>query len=219
MSVKSYRNASGVSSKPKNRKQLRIDWHEAATCAFQIELRDYSDILEYITEYVLGKNYHRIDLLIIKKLSDMTIPKNIALILRTFNLMEIKGLGSSVSTDSYYKIVGYAGLFIEQTGEPNQYSALDVSLTFLSLHYPRKLMKHLREDRKLTVANVSPGYIISIKRHLLHRLSSPVNFLLKTTCICAVLPTISMIWSLQTGWLTIIKNIRNWISTTDICSK
>ena len=157
MSVKSHLNASGVSSKSRNHKPPRVNWHEAATCAFKIELKDYADILEYITEYVLGKNYHRIDLLIIKKMTDMTIPKNIALIFRTFNLLEVKGIGSSVSTDSYYKMIGYAGLFIEQTGEPNQYSALDVSLTFLSFHYPRKLIKHLSEDRKLTVAKVSPG--------------------------------------------------------------
>ena len=138
-------------------KKSRVNWHEATTCAFQIELKDYADILEYITEYVLGKNYHRIDLLIIKKLADVTIPKNIAIIFKTFNLLEIKGIGSSVSTDSYYKTIGYAGLLIDQTGKSNQYSALDVSLTFLSLHYPRKLMKHLTMERKLTVAKVSPG--------------------------------------------------------------
>ena len=138
-------------------KKSRVNWHEAATCALQIELKDYSDILEYITEYVLGKNYHRIDLLIIKKLSDVTIPKNIALIFKTFNLLEIKGIGSSVSTDSYYKMIGYAGLLIDQTGKSNQYSALNISLTFLSLHHPRKLMKHLTVERKLTVAKVSPG--------------------------------------------------------------
>ena len=138
-------------------KKSRVNWHEAATCAFQIELKDYADILEYITEYALGKNYHRIDLLIIKKLTDIIIPKNIALIFKTFNLLEIKGIGSSVSTDSYYKTIGYAGLLINETGELNQYSALDVSLTFLSLHYPRKLMKHLLKERKLTVAKISPG--------------------------------------------------------------
>ena len=138
-------------------KKSRVNWHEAATCAFQIELKDYADILEYITEYALGKNYHRIDLLIIKKLTDIIIPKNIALIFKTFNLLEIKGIGSSVSTDSYYKTIGYAGLLINETGELNQYSALDLSLTFLSLHYPRKLMKHLLKERKLTVAKISPG--------------------------------------------------------------
>ena len=138
-------------------KKSRVNWHEAATCAFQIELQDYSDFLEYITEYVLSKNSYRIDLLIIKKLIDKIIPKNIALIFKTFNLLEIKGIGSSVSTDSYYKMIGYAGLLIDQTGESNQYSALDISLTFLSYHYPRNLMRHLRKERNLTVAKVSPG--------------------------------------------------------------
>ena len=138
-------------------RKSRVNWHEAATCAFQIELKDYSDLLEYIEEYALGKNKYRIDLLIIKKLSDIMIPKNIARIFKTFNLLEIKGVGSSTGTDSYYKTIGYTGLLIEQTGKTNQYSGLDVSLTFLSLHYPRNLMKHLKKERKLTVEKVSPG--------------------------------------------------------------
>ena len=141
----------------------RVDWHEAASCAFQIELKDYSHILEYISEYPLGKNSYRIDLLVIKKLTDEMISKNIARIFRTFNLLEIKGVGSSISIDSYYKTIGYAGLLIAQMGKSErdsrktQYSSLDVSLTLLSCHYPRKLMKHLREDRKIPVAKISDG--------------------------------------------------------------
>ena len=54
-------------------------------------------------------------------------------------------------------MIEYAGLLIDQTGEANQYSALDVSLTFLSLHYPRNLIKHLKQERKLNVAKVSLG--------------------------------------------------------------
>ena len=157
MSVKSNRNVSDVPAKQTNRKQLRVNWHEAASCALQIELRDYSDILEYMEEYVLGKNYYRIDLLVIKKLTEQTIPKNIALIFKSFNLFEIKGVGSSVSIDSYYKTIGYAGLLIDQTGEKDQYSSLDVSLTILSCHYPVKLMKHLHDERKLSVEKISPG--------------------------------------------------------------
>ncbi|MCM1121736.1 MAG: hypothetical protein NC416_04055 [Eubacterium sp.] len=135
----------------------RINWHEAATCAFQIELKDYSDLLQYITEYKLGRNNYRIDLLIIKKLTDQIISKNIALIFRTFNLLEIKGVGSSVTINSYYKTIGYAGLLIAQMGTSPQYSSLDVSLTLLSCHYPRKLMKHLCKERNLTVAKVTTG--------------------------------------------------------------
>ena len=115
-----------------------VDWHKAASCAFQIELKDYSHILEYISEYPLGKNSYRIDLLVIKKLTDEMISKNIARIFRTFNLLEIKGVGSSISIDSYYKTIGYAGLLIAQMGKSEhtshktQYSSLDVSLTLLS---------------------------------------------------------------------------------------
>ena len=141
----------------------RVDWHEAASCAFQIELKDYSHILEYISEYPLGKNSYRIDLLVIKKLTDEMIPKNIARIFKTLNLLEIKGVGSSISIDSYYKTIGYAGLLIAQMGKSErashkiQYSSLDVSLTLLSCHYPRKLMKHLKQERNLPVAKISDG--------------------------------------------------------------
>ena len=141
-------------------KKYRVNWHEAASCALQIELRDYSDLLEYLPEYILGKNSYRIDLLIIKKLTKQPIPKSIAHIFRTFNLFEIKGLGSSVSIDSYYKTIGYAGLLIAQSGSKNQYSRRDISLTLLSFHYPQKLMKHLlslQKEMYLTVEKSSPG--------------------------------------------------------------
>lgn len=135
----------------------RVNWHEAASCAFQIELKDYSGILEYMTEYPLGKNSYRIDLLIIKKLTDEIIPKNIGRIFKTFNLLEIKGTGSSLNTDSYYKTIGYAGLLIAHMGKRSQYSGLDISLTFLSFHYPDRLMNHLKKERKLTVEKTCAG--------------------------------------------------------------
>ncbi|MBD5396516.1 MAG: hypothetical protein HDR71_20125 [Lachnospiraceae bacterium] len=144
----------------RKQKRPRVNWHEAASCALQIELRDYSDLLEYLPEYILGKNSYRIDLLVIKKLTGQPIPKSIAHIFKTFNLFEIKGLGSSVSIDSYYKTIGYAGLLIAQSGSKNQYSRKDISLTFLSYHYPQRLMKHLlslQKEMNLTVENSSKG--------------------------------------------------------------
>ncbi len=93
-------------------------------------------------------------------MTEKIIPKNIALIFKTFNLFEVKGVGSSVSIDSYYKTIGYAGLLISQTGKLNQYSRNDISLTFLSCHYPRNLMRHLhllQEEQKLTIEKIAPG--------------------------------------------------------------
>lgn len=101
------RSKTSVSDKTEHKrsKNPRVNWHEAASCALQIELRNYSDFLEYITEYILGKNSYQIDMLVIKKLTNQVIPKNIARIFKTFNLFEIKGLGSSVNIDSYYKTI------------------------------------------------------------------------------------------------------------------
>lgn len=144
-------------------KRHYTNWHEAAVCAIQIELRNYTQFLEFQPEYILGKNSYRIDLLIIRKLSSQLIPKNIAKIFTDFNLFEVKGAGSSVNTDCYYKTIGYAGIFINQTGNPNQYTNVNISLSFLCLHYPRNLMKHLKNERKLTVAKFVPGVYYIIK--------------------------------------------------------
>ena len=138
-------------------KKHRTNWHEAAVCAVQIELRDYADLLDFQPEYTLGKNKYRIDMLIIKKLITQPIPKNIARIFRSYNLFEIKGIGSSVKINSYYKTIGYAGLFIDQISTDEQHSALDLTITFLCFHYPRELVKHLTCERNLVVAKSSPG--------------------------------------------------------------
>ena len=149
--------ASTASSKTASLKKRNTNWHEAAVCAVQIDLQEYAHLLQFLSEYILGKNNYRIDMLIVKKLSAEIIPKNIAYIFKTYNLFEIKGIGSCISTDSYYKTIGYAGLFINQTGKRNQYTALDISLSFLSFHYPLRLMKHLQKDRKITVEKFSNG--------------------------------------------------------------
>lgn len=141
------------------RRRRRVNWHEAAACAIEIELRDYADLLQFFTEYILGKNSYRIDLLVIRKLSAFVIPKNIARIFRTYNLFELKGIHSSLTADAYYKAIGYAGLLINQLNSAGQeqYTALDVSITFLTFRYPRKLLKHLTDERHLTVEKSSTG--------------------------------------------------------------
>ena len=75
----------------------RVNWHEAAACAVQIELRDYEHMLDFQTEYMLGHNSYRIDLLVIRKLSDLPIFKNIAHNFKAYNLFEVKGFHSSLS--------------------------------------------------------------------------------------------------------------------------
>lgn len=152
-----------VSSNAVPHKRYNTNWHEAAACAVQIELHEYKHLLQFHSEYILGKNNYRIDLLIIRKLCEEVIPKNFAYIFKTYNLFEIKGIGSSLSTDSYYKTIGYAGLLINQIGKRNQYTALNISLSFLSFHYPKSLMRHLQKDRNLIVEKFSNGVYHIVK--------------------------------------------------------
>lgn len=153
---KSHLDSAPSVSASSNRKP-RVNWHEAAACAIEIELRDYTQFLQFLSEYTLGKNSHRIDLLVIKKLSEQPIPKNIARIFKAYNLFEIKGIHSSTTVRSYYKTIGYAGIFIDQISDEKPCTSLDLSISFLTFHYPRKLLKHLQKERHLTVEKFSPG--------------------------------------------------------------
>lgn len=135
----------------------RTNWHEAAVCAIQIDLRDYAHMLEYHPEYTLSNNNNRIDLLIIRKLLDEPIPKSIARIFKSYNLFEIKGICSSLTTDAYYKTNGHASYLINAAGTLNQYSRQDVTLTFLSFRYPRKLFSHLQKDCKKDIERPYSG--------------------------------------------------------------
>ena len=134
-----------------------VNWHLATTCALRIDLRDYESILEYDTEYTLGKNYYRIDLLIIRKISDLPISKALAADFKKVNLFEIKGIGSSVSIQSYYKMHGYAGLYLDTVWKDRRLTAKDLTINFISRSFPMKLFNHLREDCHFTVEKIAPG--------------------------------------------------------------
>ena len=60
----------------------RIAWHPAFFGAIQLELDEYSDALQFISEYQLTTEPLRIDVVIIKKTADIPIKKNIAEIFR-----------------------------------------------------------------------------------------------------------------------------------------
>lgn len=42
-------------SKSTTHPKRHANWHEAASCAVQIELRDYIDMLDFQSEFILGK--------------------------------------------------------------------------------------------------------------------------------------------------------------------
>lgn len=143
-------------------KKTRTNWHTAAVCAVMITFREYSQHLKYHSEYRLLKNMCRIDLLVICKAPDIAIPHCLARIFRSHNLFEIKGLHSSVTIHTYYKTIAYAALLITENEKEAPYTRNEISLSFLCHRYPKKLLRHLTEDCKKTVAKASNGiYYVS----------------------------------------------------------
>ncbi len=135
----------------------RVNWHSAAADAIQITLRDYDNLLEYRREYSLSRGAHRIDLLVIHKLLDVPIPHPIARQFAAYNLFEIKGISSSVTVTAYYKTIAYAALLIAENAASPPHFRRDISLTFVSHRFPRKLIRYLTEECQKKVANPFPG--------------------------------------------------------------
>ena len=146
-----------------SKKSHKTNWHEAIYCAIQIDLRDYSHLLEYKKEYTLSANNNRMDMLIIKKKSDFKIPKHIASIFRTHNIFENKGAHASLTKSAYYKTNGHAGYYINLYKGSNLIDRRDITLTFPTFRYPRKLFTHLTKECNKTIDNPFPGvyYILN----------------------------------------------------------
>jgi hypothetical protein len=147
----------------------------------QLELAQYGDALQFNPEHQLTAEPLRIDLIIIRKVRDVAIDKNIATIFRAHNILEFKGPGGYISVNTFYKAYAYACLYASQ----NRLPITDLTLTFVESRRPRDLLVHLRQVRGYRVEKTSPGIytvvgdIIPIQIIDQRRLSEEENFWLK----------------------------------------
>ena len=63
-----------------------LQWHPGFCAALQIELQEESGNLEFYPEYELSKKPMRKDTLIVKKMTDSSVRKNIGRIFRKHNI-------------------------------------------------------------------------------------------------------------------------------------
>ncbi|MCL2833352.1 MAG: hypothetical protein FWD78_09310 [Treponema sp.] len=145
----------GRTENHKNRrhKPSYINWHLAFIEAIRLELEDYKDFLEFITEYNLTTEPLRIDCIIIKKNRDTVIDKNIAAIFREVNLLEYKSPDDYISVSDFYKVYGYACLYACLEEIP----VTCMTISIIGNHFPGKLIKHLKNTRKYEVVENNPG--------------------------------------------------------------
>lgn len=112
------------------KRKHKINWHHAVFEVLKIELEEYLHQLEFWEEYHLGKSKDslRVDVLIIQKLSNLHIPKQIAEKFQIYNLIEYKSPGDNLSIDDYYKLIGYACIFRFNTGRVNEVKNEEITL-------------------------------------------------------------------------------------------
>ena len=130
-----------------------LHWHGAFIEALRLELSAYGEDLEFHENFPLTTEPLRVDCVIIKKAKDLVITKNIGEIFREVNIIEYKSPGDYVSVQDFYKVYGYACLYANL----ERVSIQDMTLSFIESHMPRSLFKHLKDNRRYTIAEWSPG--------------------------------------------------------------
>lgn len=167
-------------------KDVKLQWHPALDAALQIELEENLSDLIFDAEHLLSKKPMQIDLLIIKKRSDVHIHKNIGHIFKGHNIIEYKSPEDYLSTYDYYKILGYACFYVADTETVGDINPNDVTITFICSHYPYKMVRHMQEVRKAAVSRYDNGIyyfqgdIFSIQLIITGQLSKTVNYWLQS---------------------------------------
>lgn len=145
---------------------VNIQWHPGFYGAAELEFLSNKDDLEFQREFNLSKEPIRMDLLIIKKLSDVRIKNEIGHIFRKFNVVEYKSPDDALSIDDYYKTVGYACLYKGLGETVNQIPANELTISIFRESYPREMFEAMK-NLGLEIKERYPGiYYISGKQAL-----------------------------------------------------
>lgn len=168
------------------KKKSVIYWHPAFFANIQIELKDEADKLTFENEHHLSKKPMQIDVLIIKKEKAGQIRKNIGKIFKKHNVIEYKSPGRSLGIDDFYKVYGYACFYKANVVHADAIPAKEVTITFVSERFPRKLIRHLRTVKKYDVEKAEDGIynvkgdVFSIQILVTRELSEKENLWLKS---------------------------------------
>ena len=135
----------------------KIQWHPAFVAATKIEFEDERDKLKFESEYQLSKKPMQIDLLILKKVENVSIYKNIGKIFRGNNVLEYKSPTDYMGVDDFYKVYGYACFYKADSEEANSIAIDDITISLVSKKYPRKVTEHLTKERGYKIRKEEEG--------------------------------------------------------------
>jgi hypothetical protein len=147
----------------KDTNEKLIQWHPAFYAGIQIELQEYADKLLFENEHQITSKPLAADVMIIKLIEELKIEKNIGRIFKRFNIIEYKGPDDYVSIDDYYKITACAYLYKIDVAMTDSIKIEDITLSIVGVHYPRKLVNHLRDVYGYKVERVDSGIYYIVK--------------------------------------------------------
>lgn len=163
----------------------KLQWHPAFQAVLRIELEEELEYLDIRNEQTLNKKPLQIDVLIIKNVKGVPITKNIGRIFKKYNIIEYKSPTDHLSINDFYKVYAYACLYQSNTEHEMEIAPDDITITFVSTRYPRKLLEHLKKKRHFEIENIDNGIyyisgdIFSMQLIVIRQLSKENNFWLK----------------------------------------
>lgn len=135
----------------------KLQWHPAFDAALHIELEEDLNILDIKNEYTLSKKPMQLDILIVKKEGSRKVKKTFGHIFRQHNIIEYKSPEDYLSINDFYKVYGYTCFYQSDTEKVCEIHPAELTITFVSYYYPRKMIEHLRKERKLEVRRYAQG--------------------------------------------------------------
>ncbi|HIX68466.1 MAG TPA: hypothetical protein H9735_10170 [Candidatus Anaerostipes excrementavium] len=123
-----------------------------------------------------------IDVLVIKKQTELPIRKNIGRIFRRYNVIEYKSPEDYIGIDDFYKVFAYAYFYKSE----KSIGIEEMTITLVCSRYPRKLLQYLQKEKDLEIEKTEEGiyYIkgldIPVQLILLHQLNRKKNLWLRS---------------------------------------
>lgn len=126
--------------------ETKIQWHPAFCSAIKLELIINKADLDYTSEFNLNSKPLQIDLLVIKKSSDVIIDNEIGHIFRQHNIFEYKSPEDTFNIDTYYKTLAYACLYKASGDRADSIKTDDITISMVHHGKPLKLLKYLASN-------------------------------------------------------------------------
>ncbi|MDO5349905.1 MAG: 3-isopropylmalate dehydrogenase [Lachnospiraceae bacterium] len=137
--------------------EKKLQWHSAFHAAIQIELQEEIEFLQFLREFNLTQKPLQIDTLIIKVDAGRKVQKNLGQIFRQYNIVEYKSPTDYLSVNDFYKVMGYLCLYQSDTEKVMEIPPDELTMTLVSNHYPREMIKHLQQQYHAEVKKAFPG--------------------------------------------------------------